>query len=212
MIDKPALDALRGLITSWRNEAAVKDSFHATMGVGWKACAAELDACLAPLVLPQGPEPRCDACANRWPIEVECAKCSGAIDWAGLGRLDTADHFRDTAKKIHGALKSMIAAHGPITGGLIGSATKRIIGQLTAESASQGPEPVQWQDIASAPKDGSEFIARVQQRATTGTHRLYTHVVAKWNGHQFATCPGSYVIPLTDWTGLPASPSQTESK
>jgi hypothetical protein len=38
---------LEALIAKWRNEAAAKDSFHATMGVGWKACANDLEALLA---------------------------------------------------------------------------------------------------------------------------------------------------------------------
>lgn len=38
---------LRALIARWRNEAAMKDSFHATMGIGWKACADDLEKLLA---------------------------------------------------------------------------------------------------------------------------------------------------------------------
>ena len=37
-------DGIAALIQRWRNEASVKDSFHATMGVGWKVCADELEA------------------------------------------------------------------------------------------------------------------------------------------------------------------------
>lgn len=40
------LTALRGLAAQWRAEAAVTDSFHATMGVGWKVCADQLIASL----------------------------------------------------------------------------------------------------------------------------------------------------------------------
>lgn len=38
---------LRALVEKWRAEGARKDSFHATMGIGWKACADELAAYLA---------------------------------------------------------------------------------------------------------------------------------------------------------------------
>ena len=44
-----------------------------------------------------------------------------------------------TTKKINGALKSCITAHGPITKLLIGSATKRIYGNLLTKDPA--PEP-----------------------------------------------------------------------
>lgn len=40
-------DQLLVLIEQWRAKAAVKDAFHATMGMGWKACANDLEAALA---------------------------------------------------------------------------------------------------------------------------------------------------------------------
>jgi len=39
--------SLRDLVERWRAEAALVDSFHATMGSGWKACAAEVADLLA---------------------------------------------------------------------------------------------------------------------------------------------------------------------
>jgi hypothetical protein len=39
--------ALEALVAKWRNEGAVKDTFHATMGIGWKVCADDLEAALA---------------------------------------------------------------------------------------------------------------------------------------------------------------------
>ena len=61
MIDKPALDALRGLIAKWLEQAAGPGSVGDgpwEAGEAWKAksCAYELYALLASLVLPQGPE------------------------------------------------------------------------------------------------------------------------------------------------------------
>ena len=38
---------LTALVGRWRREGARCDSFHATMGAGWKACADELEAALA---------------------------------------------------------------------------------------------------------------------------------------------------------------------
>ena len=38
--------ALRSLVEHWRARAAVTDTFHATMGIGWKVCATELEALL----------------------------------------------------------------------------------------------------------------------------------------------------------------------
>lgn len=43
------------LIGKWTAQAAHKDSFHATMGVGWKACARDLQALLPPV--PSAPHP-----------------------------------------------------------------------------------------------------------------------------------------------------------
>ncbi len=40
------LPSLRALSAKWRGQAAIIDSFHATMGSGWKACADDLDAVL----------------------------------------------------------------------------------------------------------------------------------------------------------------------
>ena len=40
------IPTLRALVVKWRQEAAIKDSFHATMGIGWKACADEVEALL----------------------------------------------------------------------------------------------------------------------------------------------------------------------
>lgn len=37
----------RDLIQQWREKGASCDTFHATMGVGWKTCADELEACLS---------------------------------------------------------------------------------------------------------------------------------------------------------------------
>jgi hypothetical protein len=34
---------LRHLVKRWRSQGAVTDTFHATMGVGYKACAKELE-------------------------------------------------------------------------------------------------------------------------------------------------------------------------
>lgn len=39
--------ALRDLVGHWRVKGATTDTFHATMGIGWKACADELDALLS---------------------------------------------------------------------------------------------------------------------------------------------------------------------
>lgn len=44
----PDLAALRGLVERWKAEGARCDTFHATMGTGWKACAAELEKLLPP--------------------------------------------------------------------------------------------------------------------------------------------------------------------
>ncbi len=40
------VQALRRLSAQWRLEAAAKDAFHATMGMGWRACATDLDRVL----------------------------------------------------------------------------------------------------------------------------------------------------------------------
>ena len=40
-------EQLEALIAKWRAEGARCDSFHATMGIGFKKCADELDAALA---------------------------------------------------------------------------------------------------------------------------------------------------------------------
>ncbi len=41
--------ALKQLVETWRQEGARIDTFHATMGSGYKVCADELDAALAAL-------------------------------------------------------------------------------------------------------------------------------------------------------------------
>lgn len=38
----PLREALEGLIAKWREEGARIDTFHATMGTGWKVCADNL--------------------------------------------------------------------------------------------------------------------------------------------------------------------------
>lgn len=47
-----ALDALRAqlgqLKAKWEAEAAAKDTFHATMGIGWKSCVKDLAVLLDP--------------------------------------------------------------------------------------------------------------------------------------------------------------------
>ncbi len=42
------LAQIRALPTTWRQQGAQYDTVHATMGSGWKACADDLDAVLAP--------------------------------------------------------------------------------------------------------------------------------------------------------------------
>jgi len=48
------VEGIQRLIEEWRQEAAIKDSFHATMGIGWKVCADELEARLADLLPSEG--------------------------------------------------------------------------------------------------------------------------------------------------------------
>lgn len=41
------------LVERWRKEGAIKDLWHATMGIGWKTCATELEAALASGAAPE---------------------------------------------------------------------------------------------------------------------------------------------------------------
>lgn len=50
-----------------------------------------------------------------------------------------SDRQRHLARVIHGALKSTLIAHGPITVERMPSATKRLLGVLQAEGALDGP-------------------------------------------------------------------------
>lgn len=59
---------------------------------------------------------------------------------------DSSPHMVRLARIISGALKAAIDAHGPITKELIGSATKRIVGQMAAERRTRLPIPVVTKD------------------------------------------------------------------
>lgn len=59
-----------------------------------------------------------------------------------LERLDENDHVRALTRVIVGALASCIEAHGPITKTLIGSAAKRVVGQLVASGKTRIAIPV----------------------------------------------------------------------
>lgn len=68
----PRPEALKGLIETWLKEAARKDSFHATMGMGWKACAADLAALL------DAAEP--PVVARHWHMQEVARECSSQAE------------------------------------------------------------------------------------------------------------------------------------
>lgn len=87
----PEREALRQLVEKWKAEGAAKDTFHATMGIGWKACAKDLEALLLrrspPLPIPAW---KCKACGCLWRDNLDgtvslfdahqksCAACEGS--------------------------------------------------------------------------------------------------------------------------------------
>lgn len=66
------------------------------------------------------------------------------VDEYEKDNLNTINHLKKekiiTTKRINGGLKQAIAAHGPITKVLIGSATKRIYGSLLGNTQKTTPE------------------------------------------------------------------------
>lgn len=83
-------------------------------------------------------------------LKLELAKSSPSlseilkhIDIYEKDNLTTIDRLRKErhvdSKKITGALRQCITAHGPITKLLIGSATKRILGALTVTKPKETP-------------------------------------------------------------------------
>lgn len=77
---------VQGLVQRWRDEAARKDSFHATMGIGWKVCAKELEAALDSLKADRDAHVR-EAFMAGW-AEGSNAECGA---WNNAGPGPTAD-------------------------------------------------------------------------------------------------------------------------
>jgi hypothetical protein len=86
------LASIRALIDKWQREGAIKDTFHATMGIGWKVCAEELSAVLASVPPPPQDDEfiarvgklKDDALSNHWGIAQEFS--SGAENHAADAR------------------------------------------------------------------------------------------------------------------------------
>jgi hypothetical protein len=67
----------------------------------------------------------------------------------------------------------------------------------------------EWQDIASAPRDGKSFLAYCIERGWGDTGPTYTVQLARWRDSYFASTNGA--IP-THWQPLPLPPAQREGE
>ena len=88
MTDSDLRLALQRLISQWREKAAVTDSFHATMGIGWKVCADELEALLGRAETTQCPHGENCACAISTRHEWFVAFCN---ERDKVGRAETTE-------------------------------------------------------------------------------------------------------------------------
>ncbi len=115
------------------------------------------------------------------------------------------EHDR-SLKKIAGAIRSTINDHGPITTDLVGSAAKRVLGAFKADG---GTPSMEWQPIASAPRDGTAVLVTDGQIQRVAWTQHPSEHGDRFNWCYHVTRGGAFTV-MTDpthWQPLPAAPS-----
>lgn len=98
-----------------------------------------------------------------------------------------------------------------------GRITEQVVSGIPAERIHPLPTGEGWQPIATAPKDGTRFLAGWWHTVRKGGDAQWVQIMMRYKecSHSenvfLVSCPGDWQYEATHWQPLPPPPQQTES-